>query len=147
MFRGSVLSGNLASLQNSDDDRLVMRPGAVFSNAEPPIQIILNATAPTFSHRAGSASRWSRMRTSIGGWRAWKECSVMEERLRFVARLLEGGEMSFLCREFGISRKNGIQDLRPLQGMRAGSANRPVLPAVQEWQLVALPSRDGHCLT
>ncbi|MGI8923277.1 MAG: hypothetical protein ACR2HJ_04430 [Fimbriimonadales bacterium] len=49
MFRGSVISGNLGSLQNSDDNRLVMRPGAVFTNAEPPIQIILNATAPTSS--------------------------------------------------------------------------------------------------
>ncbi|MGI8924601.1 MAG: hypothetical protein ACR2HJ_11305 [Fimbriimonadales bacterium] len=49
MFRGSVISGNLESLQSSDDDRLVTRPGAVFSNAEPPIQIILNATAPTSS--------------------------------------------------------------------------------------------------
>lgn len=39
----------------------------------------------------------------------WKECSVMEERLRFVARLLEGEEMSFLCREFGISRKTGYK--------------------------------------
>lgn len=33
----------------------------------------------------------------------------MEERLRFVARLLEGEEMSFLCREFGISRKTGYK--------------------------------------
>ena len=49
MFRGSVISGNLASLQNSDNDRLVLRPGAVFSNAEPPIQVILNAIAPTSS--------------------------------------------------------------------------------------------------
>lgn len=39
----------------------------------------------------------------------WKECSVMEERLKFVARLLEGEEMSFLCREFGISRKTGYK--------------------------------------
>lgn len=39
----------------------------------------------------------------------WKECSVMEERMRFVARLLEGEEMSFLCREFGISRKTGYK--------------------------------------
>ena len=39
----------------------------------------------------------------------WKECSVMEERLRFVARLLEGEEMSGLCREFGISRKTGYK--------------------------------------
>ncbi|MGI8923404.1 MAG: hypothetical protein ACR2HJ_05090 [Fimbriimonadales bacterium] len=49
MFRGSVISGNLGSLHNSDNNRLVMRPGAVFSNAEPPIQIILDATAPTSS--------------------------------------------------------------------------------------------------
>lgn len=32
-----------------------------------------------------------------------RECSVMEERLRFVARLLEGEGMK-VCREFGISR-------------------------------------------
>ena len=39
----------------------------------------------------------------------WKESSVMEERLRFVARLLEGEGMSELCREFGISRKTGYK--------------------------------------
>lgn len=33
----------------------------------------------------------------------------MEERIRFVARLLEGEEMSSLCREFGISRKTGYK--------------------------------------
>ena len=35
--------------------------------------------------------------------------SVMDERLRFVARLLEGEEMAGLCREFGISRKTGYK--------------------------------------
>ncbi len=35
----------------------------------------------------------------------WRETSVMEERLRFVARLLEGEGMSEVCRAFGISRK------------------------------------------
>ena len=39
----------------------------------------------------------------------WKVSSVMEERLRFVARLLEGEPMSELCREFGISRKTGYK--------------------------------------
>ncbi len=34
----------------------------------------------------------------------WRECSVTEERLRFVARLLEGEALSEVCREFGISR-------------------------------------------
>ncbi|MGW9233108.1 IS481 family transposase [Pseudorhizobium sp. NPDC055634] len=39
----------------------------------------------------------------------WKEISVMEERLRFVARLLEGEGMSEVCRAFGISRKTGYK--------------------------------------
>lgn len=39
----------------------------------------------------------------------WRECSVMEERLRFVARLLEGEAMTDVCREFGISRKTGYK--------------------------------------
>jgi putative transposase len=33
----------------------------------------------------------------------------MEERLRFVARLLDGEKMAPLCREFGISRKTGYK--------------------------------------
>ncbi len=39
----------------------------------------------------------------------WKESSVMEERLRFVARLLDGDGMSDVCRCFGISRKTGYK--------------------------------------
>jgi transposase InsO family protein len=39
----------------------------------------------------------------------WKESSVMDERLRFVARVLEGERMSDVCREFGISRKTGYK--------------------------------------
>jgi putative transposase len=39
----------------------------------------------------------------------WKECHVMDERLRFVARLLEGEKMKPLCAEFGISRKTGYK--------------------------------------
>jgi len=39
----------------------------------------------------------------------WKESSVMDERLRFVARLLDGEGMSHVCREFGISRKTGYK--------------------------------------
>jgi transposase len=38
---------------------------------------------------------------------SWKESNIMDERLKFVARLLEGEKMSSLCREFGISRKTG----------------------------------------
>jgi transposase len=39
----------------------------------------------------------------------WNEISVMEVRLRFVARLLDGEPMSDVCREFGISRKTGYK--------------------------------------
>ena len=39
----------------------------------------------------------------------WKECKPMDERLRFVARLLEGEQMARLCREFGISRVTGYK--------------------------------------
>jgi hypothetical protein len=39
----------------------------------------------------------------------WKECSVMDERVKFVARRLAGEPMADLCREFGISRKTGYK--------------------------------------
>ena len=39
----------------------------------------------------------------------WKECKPMDERLKFVARLLEGEKMAPLCREFGISRVTGYK--------------------------------------
>jgi putative transposase len=39
----------------------------------------------------------------------WKECHVMDERVRFVARRLEGESMAALCTEFGISRKTGYK--------------------------------------
>src|SRR4029077_21125170 len=41
----------------------------------------------------------------------WKECIPMDERLKFVARLLDGEKMAGLCREFGISRKTGYKIL------------------------------------
>src|ERR1700728_1720322 len=39
----------------------------------------------------------------------WQECCRMDERLKFVARLLEGEKMAVLCREFDISRKTGYK--------------------------------------
>jgi len=37
----------------------------------------------------------------------WKVCKPMDERLKFVARLLDGEQMASLCRELGIFRKTG----------------------------------------
>lgn len=39
----------------------------------------------------------------------WPASSVMEERLRFVARLLDGESMTDVCRDFGVSRKTGYK--------------------------------------
>lgn len=59
----------------------------------------------------------------------------MEERLRFVARLLDGEAMSDVCREFGISRKTGykIFDRYKEHGLEALSdrSRRPVRYANQ----------------
>ena len=37
----------------------------------------------------------------------WRETGVMDERMRFVGRLLSGEKMAPLCREFGVSRVTG----------------------------------------
>ena len=48
----------------------------------------------------------------------------MDERLRFVARLLEGEKMAPLCAEFGISRK-GTARRRADPGVRIDIRARP----------------------
>ena len=47
IIRGRIAHGNLASLSTSDDNRLVLNPGAVLSTLEPPVQMRLDATAPS----------------------------------------------------------------------------------------------------
>ena len=39
----------------------------------------------------------------------WNECNRMDERLRFIARLLDGEKMTTACKAFGISRKTGYK--------------------------------------
>jgi hypothetical protein len=46
LVRGIVTGGSLASLLNSDDNRLTVRPGVVFSTGDPPVQVRVDATAP-----------------------------------------------------------------------------------------------------
>ncbi len=83
----------------------------------------------------------------------WKESSVMEERLRFVARLLEGEGMSAVCREFGISRKTGYKIFNRYkeQGPVAlcDRSRRPVryanqLPFQIEQEIVLLKKEKRH---
>jgi transposase InsO family protein len=83
----------------------------------------------------------------------WKECSVMDERLRFVARLLDGEGMSEVCREFGISRKTGYKIFERYKehGLEALSdrSRRPVryanqLPPQIEGLIVQLKRDKPH---
>jgi len=39
----------------------------------------------------------------------WKECNVMDERVKFIARFLEGEKVTRLADEFGISRKTAYK--------------------------------------
>ncbi len=77
----------------------------------------------------------------------------MEERLRFVARLLEGERMSEVCRSFGISRRTGykIYDRYKADGLEAltDRSRRPVryanqLPEQVERMIVAAKREKPH---
>ena len=81
----------------------------------------------------------------------WTETSVMEDRLRFVARLLDGEAMSDVCREFGISRKTGYKMFERYREegpvALADRSRRPVryanqLPAQVESLIVASKRRS-----
>jgi transposase InsO family protein len=83
----------------------------------------------------------------------WKASSVMEERLRFVARLLDGDAMTDVCRDFGISRKTGykIFDRYKEHGLEAltDRSRRPVryanqLPQQVEGLIVRLKGEKPH---
>nr|MDQ2987388.1 SBBP repeat-containing protein [Armatimonadota bacterium] len=49
IFRGRLISGGLQQLLQSDDQRLVVAPGPVFTNSQSPIHIIIDGTAPSGS--------------------------------------------------------------------------------------------------
>src|SRR4029453_12127099 len=83
----------------------------------------------------------------------WKASSGMEERLRFVARLLDGEAMTDVCRDFGVSRKTGykIFDRYKEHGLAALSdrSRRPVryanqLPQQVESLIVRLKAEKPH---
>jgi transposase len=83
----------------------------------------------------------------------WKASSVIEERLRFVGRLLDGESMTDVCREFGISRKTGYKvfDRYKEHGLEAltDRSRRPVryanqLPPPIEGLIVRLKGEKPH---
>lgn len=75
----------------------------------------------------------------------WKESSVMDERLRFVARLLEGEEMTAMCREFGISRKTGYKILNRYKEEGVEALCGPLTPAGAPRQSAPRPGGAADC--
>lgn len=69
----------------------------------------------------------------------WQECSKVDERLRFVARLLEGEKMAELCREFDISRKTGYKIFSRFKDCGLEGAHGSITQAVPASQPSALP--------
>lgn len=83
----------------------------------------------------------------------WRKCSVMDERIRFVGRLLDGEAMSDVCRSFGISRKTGYKIFNRYrdEGLEAltDRSRRPVryanqLPDPIERMIVASKKEKPH---
>ncbi len=83
----------------------------------------------------------------------WKESSVVEERLCFVGRLLDGESMTDMCEQFGISRKTGYKIFNRYKehGLEALSdrSRRPVryanqLPQPIESLIVTLKRDKPH---
>ena len=83
----------------------------------------------------------------------WEECSVMDERMRFIARLLEGETMTDMCQEFGISRKTGYKIFNRYKDQGSEALNdrsrRPVrnanqLPAQIEALIVSYKQEKPH---
>jgi transposase InsO family protein len=83
----------------------------------------------------------------------WKECSVMDERMRFIARLLDGETMTDVCQEFGISRKTGYKIFNRYKDQGSEALNdrsrRPVrnanqLPAQIEALIVSYKQEKPH---
>lgn len=83
----------------------------------------------------------------------WKETCVLDERLRFVARLRDGDSMTDVCRDFGVSRKTGYKLLRryETEGLAAlkDQSRRPLRlaqmtpPEIQKLVLKAKEKRSG----
>src|SRR6476659_9853763 len=83
----------------------------------------------------------------------WVASSVMEERLRFVARLVDGEAMTDVCRDFGISRKTGYKIYNRYKehglGALSDRSRRPVryanqLPPQIESLIVAAKQDKPH---
>ena len=66
----------------------------------------------------------------------------MDERLKFIARLLDGEKMAAVCRDFNVSRKTGYKILKRYNDV-GGRIDRSLAAALPACQSAAGPDRDA----
>lgn len=74
----------------------------------------------------------------------WQECNRMDERLKFVARVLDGEKFAALCRVRHLPQ-DWSQDHQPLQRQRSGRADRSIATALPARQSASFPNREADC--
>jgi len=148
LFNRPTLSMNLLNRALTS-----VKNGISFGVCQEENSVIIERPETWVTHRTGHMGYTSRFFAGREVWMPWKESSVMEERLRFVARLLDGEPMTDVCREFGISRKTGYKIFNRYRehGCEAFSdrSRRPVryanqLPPQVESQIVTLKREKPH---
>jgi hypothetical protein len=72
----------------------------------------------------------------------WRECYKMDERMRFVARLLDGEKMAELCREFEISRKTGYKIFTRYRDCGVDGLTDRSMPPLPPREPIALSNRE-----
>ena len=83
----------------------------------------------------------------------WKEISVMDERMKFIGRLLSGEKMAPLCNEFGISRTTGHKiwnryqesGTRAIQNRSRAPHSHPNRTAFAVEQLIVRLRKEKSC--
>src|ERR1051325_6112921 len=75
----------------------------------------------------------------------WKECHVMDERLRFVAPPARGREDGAPVRRVRDLAQDGLQDLRALQGLRRCGVYRSQPAPLSPGQSTAAAAGSGDC--
>ncbi len=83
----------------------------------------------------------------------WKESSVMDERTKFISKLIQGEKMTHVCAEFGISRKTGHKIWSRYQSegsaglidkSRAPQKSFRLTPALVEKAILGLKKEKPH---
>jgi hypothetical protein len=77
----------------------------------------------------------------------WKECNRMDERLRFVARLLDGEKMALLCRAVTGRISNEVRGAFETPYQPVGLCVLCSRPDLHVWHILAAVDSTDQCNT